>query len=163
MGDRYPESVTQTYWIETLGCPKNQVDSDKLSGKLVSEGYVAAEDSSLADLVVVNTCAFIEDARQESIDTVLALSEDGKADARADSQRDDQQGKGRTEWAVFEHDLQVLRRQDEESEGCEELHGDDEGSGCKSPVPEQSHVKGGRRRAQLMRDEGGESDDPDGE
>ena len=74
--------MTQTYWIETLGCPKNQVDSDKLSGKLLSEGYVAAEDSSLADLVVVNTCAFIEDARQESIDTVLALSEDGKADSR---------------------------------------------------------------------------------
>ena len=69
-------TVTQTYWVETLGCPKNQVDSDKLVGKLVADGYVAASDASQADLVVVNTCAFIEEARQESIDTVLALSED---------------------------------------------------------------------------------------
>lgn len=74
--------VTQTYWVETLGCPKNQVDSDKLVGKLVADGYAAAADASQADLVVVNTCAFIEEARQESIDTVLALAEDKAADAR---------------------------------------------------------------------------------
>ena len=74
--------MTRTYWIETLGCPKNQVDSDKISGKLIADGYVAASDSSEADLVVVNTCAFVEEARQESIDTVLALSDDRAADAR---------------------------------------------------------------------------------
>ncbi|NLA35962.1 MAG: 30S ribosomal protein S12 methylthiotransferase RimO [Actinobacteria bacterium] len=74
--------MTQTYWVETLGCPKNQVDSDKLVGKLVADGYVAAADASQADLVVVNTCAFIEEARQESIDTVLSLAEDKAADAR---------------------------------------------------------------------------------
>jgi len=68
--------VTRTYWIETLGCPKNQVDSDKIGGKLVADGYEAASDPSSADLVVVNTCAFVEEARQESIDTVLALSDD---------------------------------------------------------------------------------------
>lgn len=72
---RYPLNVTRTYWIETLGCPKNQVDSDKLTGQLVADGYAAALDPSEADLLVVNTCAFIEEARQESIDTVLALSE----------------------------------------------------------------------------------------
>lgn len=74
--------MTQTYWIETLGCPKNQVDSDKLTGKLAADGYTEAADASLADLVVVNTCAFIEEARQESIDTVLALSEQRAPDAR---------------------------------------------------------------------------------
>ena len=74
--------MTRTYWIETLGCPKNQVDSDKISGKLVADGYVAATDASAADLVVVNTCAFVEEARQESIDTVLALSDDRADDAR---------------------------------------------------------------------------------
>ena len=68
--------MTRTYWIETLGCPKNQVDSDKIGGKLVADGYEAASDPSSADLVVVNTCAFVEEARQESIDTVLALSDD---------------------------------------------------------------------------------------
>ena len=62
------------YWVETLGCPKNQVDSDKLAGTLLADGLVAGRRApSDADLVVVNTCAFIEEARQESIDTVLAL------------------------------------------------------------------------------------------
>jgi ribosomal protein S12 methylthiotransferase len=63
------------YWLETLGCPKNQVDSDKLSGRLESEGYEPAPGPDSADLVVVNTCAFVEAARQESIDTILELSE----------------------------------------------------------------------------------------
>ncbi len=67
------------YWIETLGCPKNQVDSDKLEGTLQLGGYLPAEGPDGADLVVVNTCAFVEEARQESIDTILAL-----ADAKAD-------------------------------------------------------------------------------
>jgi ribosomal protein S12 methylthiotransferase len=63
------------YWLETLGCPKNQVDSDKLAGTLMAEGYAPAVTPQAADLVVVNTCAFIEAARQESIDTILALSD----------------------------------------------------------------------------------------
>src|SRR6478735_2202074 len=71
--------MARRYWVETLGCPKNQVDSDKLVGTLVADGYDQAADPADADLVVVNTCAFIEDARQESIDTVLSL-----ADARRD-------------------------------------------------------------------------------
>ena len=69
------------YWIETLGCPKNEVDSDKLVGTLDADGMVQAERPEDADLVVVNTCAFIESARQESIDTVLTLS-DRAEDAR---------------------------------------------------------------------------------
>ena len=62
------------YWLETLGCPKNQVDSEKLAGTLERDGYQPAHAPGDADLVVVNTCAFIEAARQESIDTVLELS-----------------------------------------------------------------------------------------
>jgi tRNA A37 methylthiotransferase MiaB len=62
--------------VETRGCPKNQVDSDKLAGPLVAQGFELASGPDRADLVVVNTCAFVEDARQESIDTVLeALDE----------------------------------------------------------------------------------------
>ena len=61
------------FWVETLGCPKNQVDSDKITGLLVRDGMAAAGAPEEADLVVVNTCAFIEEARQESVDTVLAL------------------------------------------------------------------------------------------
>ena len=61
------------YWIETLGCPKNQVDSDKLAGKFAADGLMEADNAQDADVVVVNTCAFVEQARQESIDTILAL------------------------------------------------------------------------------------------
>ena len=70
------------YWVETLGCPKNQVDSDKLTGLLTADGYLPASGPEDADLVVVNTCAFIEAARQESIDTVLALAEARRPGAR---------------------------------------------------------------------------------
>ncbi len=48
------------YYMQTLGCPKNQVDSDKLEGYLAAEGYGPSPDAEAADLVVVNTCAFIE-------------------------------------------------------------------------------------------------------
>ena len=63
------------YWVETLGCPKNQVDSDKLAGTLVADGLVPAASPVEADLVVVNTCAFVESAREESVQTVLALAD----------------------------------------------------------------------------------------
>ena len=74
--------MAERYWIETLGCPKNQVDSDKLVGTLTGDGFEAAASPDEADLVVVNTCAFIEAARQESIDTVLALSDSRREGAR---------------------------------------------------------------------------------
>jgi ribosomal protein S12 methylthiotransferase len=73
---------TLRYWIETLGCPKNHVDSEKLTGLLVSQGYELADDAEDADLVVVNTCAFIEAAREESIETVLDLAQRRRSDAR---------------------------------------------------------------------------------
>ena len=72
----------RSYWVETLGCPKNQVDSDKLVGTLEADGMTRARSADEADLVVVNTCAFIDAARQESVDTVLSL-----ADAKRDGAR----------------------------------------------------------------------------
>jgi ribosomal protein S12 methylthiotransferase len=74
--------MPQRFYLETLGCPKNQVDSEKIAGTLLAEGMVAAEQAADADLVVVNTCAFIEDARQESIDTILALDDARRAGSR---------------------------------------------------------------------------------
>ncbi len=74
--------MAERFWLETLGCPKNKVDSDKLVGTLTLDGYEPADTPEDADLVVVNTCAFIEAARQESIDTILQLS-----DARRDGAR----------------------------------------------------------------------------
>ena len=59
------------FYVETLGCPKNQVDSDKIVGTLLTDGLVPTGDASAADVVVVNTCAFIEEARKESIEVIL--------------------------------------------------------------------------------------------
>jgi ribosomal protein S12 methylthiotransferase len=67
--------VTRRFWVETLGCPKNQVDSDKLVGTLVADGLEPANSPQDADVVVVNTCAFVEEARQESIDTILSFDD----------------------------------------------------------------------------------------
>ena len=61
----------QSYKIVTLGCPKNQVDSDKLAGRLADTGMVAVSDVEAADVVVVNTCTFIDEARKESVETIL--------------------------------------------------------------------------------------------
>jgi ribosomal protein S12 methylthiotransferase len=74
--------VPRTYWVETLGCPKNQVDSDKLTGTLAADGMVPAASADDADLVVVNTCAFVEEAREESVATILALDEQRPEDSR---------------------------------------------------------------------------------
>ncbi|HEV3226469.1 MAG TPA: 30S ribosomal protein S12 methylthiotransferase RimO, partial [Acidimicrobiales bacterium] len=52
--------MPQRFWVETLGCPKNQVDSEKLIGTMVADGMRAAAGPADADVVVVNTCAFIE-------------------------------------------------------------------------------------------------------
>jgi ribosomal protein S12 methylthiotransferase len=74
--------MAQRFYVETLGCPKNQVDSDKLIGTLLADGMRPTDDASKADLVVVNTCAFIDEARKESIDTILALEDQRKTGAR---------------------------------------------------------------------------------
>ncbi len=70
------------FHVETLGCPKNAVDSDKVVASLLGDGLEPAASPDDADLIVVNTCAFIEAARQESIDVTLALADARKPGAR---------------------------------------------------------------------------------
>ncbi len=72
----------RSFWIQTLGCPKNDVDSHKLAGRLRAGGLEVAEKPGEADLIVVNTCAFIEAARAESIETILELSDLRREGAR---------------------------------------------------------------------------------
>jgi ribosomal protein S12 methylthiotransferase len=74
-------SSGRRFYIETLGCPKNAVDSEKVVASLLADGLEPAPADE-ADLVVVNTCAFIDAARQESIDAALALSDVRKLGAR---------------------------------------------------------------------------------
>ena len=71
-----------TYHLTTLGCAKNQVDSEKLEAMLAEAGYARAESVEEADVVMVNTCAFIEEARRESVETILAAQDVGKPGAR---------------------------------------------------------------------------------
>ncbi len=70
-------------WLTTLGCAKNQVDSEKVTTMLSEAGYVWADSPETADVVMVNTCAFIEEARAESVDTILDLEDRKRDDARS--------------------------------------------------------------------------------
>ncbi|MEK7798899.1 MAG: 30S ribosomal protein S12 methylthiotransferase RimO [Acidobacteriota bacterium] len=62
----------------SLGCPKNLVDSEVMLGTLKQGGYELTPDPAAADVIVVNTCTFIEPARRESIDTILEMAEHKK-------------------------------------------------------------------------------------
>lgn len=63
--------ATKRVHVVSLGCPKNRVDSEVMLGHLASDGYVSTEHAEDADLIVVNTCAFIDAAKEESVDAIL--------------------------------------------------------------------------------------------
>jgi ribosomal protein S12 methylthiotransferase len=65
----------------SLGCPKNLVDSEVMLGLAQKEGHLLTRDAADADVLVVNTCAFIDKAKQESIDTILEMAEHKKTGA----------------------------------------------------------------------------------
>ena len=62
----------------SLGCPKNLVDSEVMLGLAQQSGHELTRDASSADVLVVNTCAFIDKAKQESIDSILEMAEHKK-------------------------------------------------------------------------------------
>ena len=59
----------------SLGCPKNTVDTERVLGDLVTSGYDLTPDEEDAEIIVVNTCGFIESAKKESIDTILEMAQ----------------------------------------------------------------------------------------
>ena len=65
----------RSLYLLTLGCPKNRVDSEVMLGALGQGGYRLVDDPARASVIVVNTCAFIGPAKQESIDSILELAE----------------------------------------------------------------------------------------
>jgi ribosomal protein S12 methylthiotransferase len=75
-------TAASSYFLATLGCPKNAVDSEKMAASLEADGLSPVDDPGAADLIVVNTCAFVHAAREESVETALAL-----ADARREGAR----------------------------------------------------------------------------
>ncbi len=60
--------------VISLGCDKNRVDAEKMLARLCADGHVVVSDPDLADVLIVNTCAFIDSAKQESIDEICALA-----------------------------------------------------------------------------------------
>jgi ribosomal protein S12 methylthiotransferase len=67
----------RTVALVTLGCARNEVDSEELAGRLDAGGWGVIEDAERADVVLVNTCGFIESAKKDSIDTLLAAADTG--------------------------------------------------------------------------------------
>src|SRR6266480_4526508 len=65
--------AAKTFSLISLGCPKNLVDSERMLGLLAQDGYVLVPDAEAADLVIVNTCGFIDAARQESLGVIREM------------------------------------------------------------------------------------------
>lgn len=79
-----PVSGPKKVYFVSLGCPKNQVDTEVMLGVVQANGHQLVDDPSEADTLVVNTCGFIDAAKQESIDTILELAA-VKAEAAGDA------------------------------------------------------------------------------
>ena len=69
------EKKTEKVSLVSLGCPKNLVDAEVMLGYLARAGYAVTTDETIADIIIVNTCSFIKEAKQESIDTILDLAD----------------------------------------------------------------------------------------
>ena len=69
------EVNTKKVHFISLGCPKNLVDSEIMAGTLMQDGYSVVSDAEAADTVIVNTCGFIEDSKQESIQRILEMAD----------------------------------------------------------------------------------------
>src|SRR5262250_2445721 len=70
-----PEQKSPKVGFVSLGCPKNLVDSEVMLGTLTRQGYSITAQKEDADIIVVNTCGFIDSAKKESIDAILEMAE----------------------------------------------------------------------------------------
>jgi len=65
----------QRIYFVSLGCPKNQVDTELMLGQVEAAGHALVDTPESADVIVVNTCAFIDAAKEESVDTILEMAQ----------------------------------------------------------------------------------------
>src|SRR3712207_9298264 len=72
-----PTDPARTVAGVTRGCARNEVESEELAGRLAAGGYRLVEDAEGADAVLVNTCGFIESAKKDSVDAILAATDSG--------------------------------------------------------------------------------------
>jgi len=70
---KWIKSPRMRFWIDRHGCAKNDVDGEEIAARLEAAGHSYADSAEGADLLIVNTCGFIEDAKKESIDAIVAL------------------------------------------------------------------------------------------
>ena len=70
------EPAARRVHLVSLGCPKNLLDTERHVGVLLSQGYTLTNDPGEADLLFVNTCGFIDEAKKESVDTILEIAEE---------------------------------------------------------------------------------------
>src|SRR6187397_3726777 len=61
--------------LVTLGCARNEVDSEELAGRLAADGFRLVDDPATADTVLVNTCGFVEQAKKDSVDALLEAAD----------------------------------------------------------------------------------------
>src|ERR671925_1009047 len=81
----------RTVALVTLGCARNEVDSEELAGRLAADGWRLVEDAADADVAVVNTCGFVEAAKKDSVDALLEAN-----DLKSAAGSDTGGGSGRT-------------------------------------------------------------------
>ena len=62
---------TKCFYVENLGCSKNQVDAENMISTLSEVEWISVDDPDRADLIIINTCGFIKSAKEESINTIL--------------------------------------------------------------------------------------------
>ena len=67
----------------SLGCDKNLADSEEMLGLLTARGHEITDDETQADAIVINTCCFIKDAKEESVETILEMAEYKKQECHA--------------------------------------------------------------------------------
>jgi ribosomal protein S12 methylthiotransferase len=72
----------QRIYFVSLGCPKNQVDTELMLGQVRAAGHALVDTPEAADVIVVNTCAFIDAAKEESVDTILEMAQHKQSGAR---------------------------------------------------------------------------------
>ncbi|GGF38266.1 ribosomal protein S12 methylthiotransferase RimO [Marmoricola endophyticus] len=78
------QTLPRTVALVTLGCARNEVDSEELAGRLEADGFTLVDEPADAETVLVNTCGFVEQAKKDSVDTLLAAA-DLKVDGSATS------------------------------------------------------------------------------
>src|SRR3954468_19258842 len=79
---RAGDTTGQAIYFVSLGCPKNRVDTEVMLGQVQAAGHRLVDAPEAADVLVVNTCAFIDTAKAESINTILELAEHKKTAPR---------------------------------------------------------------------------------